>query len=480
VPIVSLLALLATQIPDLEAAVKRHATAAGVRQLADAYVVAEEFSKASTNFDRAAEMYRKMGDPNAGKVLEGYAGRYRTTIGIYVDKPVEPANPATLGKFEPAAGCYLGANIEREDETRDPAEFNQRIDRHHAMFFMYRKYGVDFPTEYAQQLKEAGCALQLAFEPGDLSGVEDNDYLHRFAQDAKESGIPVFLRYASEMNGAWTPYHVNPKLYVEKFQLVAKVMHDEAPNVAMVWCPNEMPQQPIPDYFPGDDAVDWVGVNFYSVIYNDADATRNAEWRHPEDALDYIYKTYSPKHPIMVGEWAATHRSKVDNKERPDFATTKIGQFYGAIPRIYPRVKAVSWLSFDTFKYAEGDRQLNDYSLFSNPAVPGPYTAAISEPYYLPQIDQDGSKTAPMPLADGTRLSTSSVVSTYVRSYDSAPKITVLLDKTPIAWASLPGTIRFCMPSTAKEGYHTLTVEARDQKGHLAGNHTVPIFVSGT
>lgn len=457
---------------------RRRPNAANYRQLADAYVASGEFSKASEAFRQAANRYRHMGDPNAAKVLEMSADRYKTTIGVYFDRNVPPVLSFVRAKFEPVNGCYLGANIEREEETQDPATFNERVGRHHAIFFMYRRYGVAFPTEYARTLRRAGCALQLSWEPNNLADVNDDEYLRRFAEDARRSNIPIFLRYACEMNGDWTPYHSDPREYVRKFILVAGVMHRYAPNVAMVWCPNEIPEEPISKYYPGADAVDWVGVNFYSVIYNDADIRRPAEWRHPEDALNYIYRTYAGRHPIMVGEWAATHRSAVDNRERPDFAATKIAQFYSSIPLLYPRVKAVNWLSFNAFKYAERGRQLNDYSLFDNRSVAAAYSLSIADPYYLPQVDPDANAPRPTLLPDGIRLHPNDSLSAYIRTYESRPTVTVMLDSWVVTKTHQAGSVSFRIPDGMSAGMKTLKIEVHDSRGKLAGIRKIPIFIS--
>src|SRR5690606_9868459 len=113
-----------------------------------------------------------------------------------------------------------------------------------------------------------GRYVHIAFEPNDgLDKVKDDEYLREFADDLAATKAPIFLRYASEMNGDWVKYHGDPELYREKFRLVSKVMKERAPNVAMVWCPFSTPVGSIPDYYPGDEWVDWVGVNIYSVTY---------------------------------------------------------------------------------------------------------------------------------------------------------------------------------------------------------------------
>lgn len=462
-----------SQIPRLEASVKRRPTAAGYRRLADMYVATRQYGKATDAFDHASAMYGKLGDPNAAKVLADNANRYRTTIRMFVDRPT---GGPTLAKFEPSAGCYLGVNIEREDETRDPQTFNDRIGKRHAMFFMYRRYGVPFPRDFARQLGRAHAALQIALEPNSYGEVRDDDYLREFAEDARRSGIPIFLRFASEMNGDWTPYHRDPAAYVRMFRLVSRVVREIAPNVAMVWCPNEIPQDTIGSYYPGPDAVDWVGVNFYSVIYNDADRSRPAEWRHPEDAIDYIYRRYSAQHPIMVGEWAATHLSSVDRQERPDFARTKIAQFYGSIPRLYPRLKAVSWLSMDTIRYATPGRQLNNYSLFDNPSVADAYASAVKSPYFLEEVG-GAAPAAPQPLGAAFQLAQGERVSFYVRTYESNPQVSATFDGKPLANWSEASEYSATLPEGTTPGKHTISVEVRDRGGRVAGRQTMEMTI---
>lgn len=382
------------------------------KERAEAHLAKEQFQLASEAFLKAADGYDKLGDPNAGKVLRERGSRYGSKIELYTAGSVPETK---LARGEPASGMYLGVNIEREDETRYPQSFNNLIGKKHAMFFMYRKYGVGFPVAYAKELKKAGAALQIAWEPGSLSEVRDDRYLQQFAKDIRESGIPVFVRFASEMNGNWTPYHGNPALYREKFRLVAEVVRTIAPNAIMVWCPNTIPEQPIPDYYPGPEAVDWVGVNFYSVIYNDSDRSRAADWRFPTDSLDYVYNRYSAVHPIMVAEWAASHRASIDGADKPAFANQKIIEFFRTVPLRYPRLKAASWLSFNALKYAKGDRQLNNYSLFDNPAVAEGYKNAIADPHFLSAV---GSSAPVRWTVAGSSVARRVKCRVWIRSYD--------------------------------------------------------------
>lgn len=400
----------------------------GLKMAADRALAAAKYQVASETYAKAAIAFDRSGDPNAAAVLRERSARWRTEIRFF--RPV-PIRPRSLARHEPAAGCLLGANVERERRTRVPAEFSRAIGKNHALFFMYRRYGMPFPREFADACRRAGAGVQIAWEPRSLRDVRDDLYLRRFAEDAARSGVPVFLRFASEMNGRWTPYHGDPAAYVAAFRLVARRVREIAPNVAMVWSVNEIPDEPIPRYYPGADAVDWVGVNFYSVIYRDADRARPAEWRWPTDALDGVYRRYASRHPIMVAEWAATHRSVVDNRPRPDFAIRKIHEFYGRLPYLYPRVKAVSWLSFDATEFASNDRRLNDYSLFDEPSVSAAYGSAIAAPWYLSRIGD----RAPNAWAEGVGPGP---VVTVTRTFD--PNATVRATRGDRTASGRPGT----------------------------------------
>ena len=445
-----------------------HPSAAEVRARADRLVTQARYAEASAAFSEASRRYAALGDPDAAQILRDYGRRYRTDAILYIEDA--PASRATLARNEPAAGCYLGANVEREDGAgRDPATFSRRLGRDHALYFVYRAFGNSFPSDYARRLRSLGAGLQIAWEPRDLRQTEDDAYLRRFMEAARRSGIPVFLRFASEMNGDWTPYHADPAAYREAFRRVAAVAHADAPNVAMVWCPADSPEKGLDAYWPGDKAVDWVGVNFYSVLYNDGDRGRAAAWRHPEDSLDFVYRRYAARHPMMVGEWAATHRSVVDHVARPDFAVEKIGQLYAAVPRRYPRVKAVHWLSLDTIRYAAGARRLNDFTLLDDATVAAAYGAATSEPFYLGRAD-DAAVSVPRPLAEGERLPPRAVLSAYTRSYVPRPRTVIKLDGRVVLDERSAGAHRVAV--ALSPGKHLVVVAVYDDAGRLAGKQT--------
>ncbi len=464
-----------TPLPALEARARRSPNAANVRALADAYLAARRFEDASRSFARASELYARLGDPNAAAVLRGYADRYRTEIGLYVDRP--PAVPNVLARNEPPAGCLLGAFSDREpsipslvgDGRRhgDPAAFERAVGRPHAVAFTYLRLGSPFPRAWCRRLRILGMAAHLAVEPTSTAQGSDPRLLNALARECREAALPIYLRFAGEMNGAWTPYHGDPEGYRRMFAAMAGVVHAEAPNVATVWCPNDVPEAEIGRYFPGDDAVDWVGVNFYSVVYNDGDRAKAAGWRNPLDSLSYIHRAYSGRHPIMVGEWAATHRSSVDGIERPGFARAKIAAFYAGLPRRYPRVKAVHWLSMDTTRYALAGRRLNDFSLLADAGVAAAYREATAGPYYLGRPGET-APFVPLPLADGAAVRAGDRLSVDARTYVPNPAVEVRVDGALVRRRTDPGEIAFPLPATGGKAW-TVEVRLLDDRGAIAG-----------
>lgn len=474
----------------------RRPQAAWYCRAAASYVAHSQFDKAADAYLHAAAIFRERGDVQAAKVLQTRAERYESAISLFYERPPSEANLRryyTGRRLEPLYGAYLGAFIDREDGVsnsymdendqvhKDSGEFNQRIGRNHAIFFMYQRYGRRFPSQWIEHLRRNHAAAQLVFSPESLSEVQDDAYLRGFAREAGESGVPIFLRFAGEMNGDWVPYHGDPARYIEKFRLVARVFHEETTNVALVWCVNDVPEDQITRYYPGESYVDWVGVNFYSVLYNNNDLGHPAWWRNPADSLRFVYKTYAARHPIMIGEYAATHMGRADMCRRCDFTVTKIGQLYSALPRLYPRVKAVHWLSMNTMKHAVEGRRLNDYSLLEDDTIATQYAAMTASSYFLEEVTQDQPAVADIEiarLANGAVLRGRVTLSAWARCYEENPTVVYFLGNRKVASSSVPGAHEWILDTRAlPNGPALLCAEVRDSHGHTACRQTVRVNI---
>ena len=403
----------------------------------------------------------------------------------------EIARRDTHGKFEPAWGCYLGAFIDFDpslkrpikDQNRtlhqDPAAFEPIVQKPHPMYFFYLGYGHPAPLDWIRGLSMRGKLVHVALEPNDgLKRVNDDAYLQKLADGFARSGAKIFLRFGSEMNGDWVAYH-DPTEYRRAFRVVHDVMRRRAPNVAMVWCPYTFPRPGIEAYYPGDDATDWVGVNMYSVTYHNNDLKAPSENEHVCDLLSWIYNKYAASKPFMICEFGATHYAECEGRPRVDFATRKIETLYAALPRLFPRVKAINYFDSNNIQFT--DHAKNDYAVTDDPQVLASYQAGIRAPYYLDRIlpDQAPPPPMPMPLRAGEALRGKVELSCFARSPGDQPTVVYKVDGKPVYKAARAG-LWACVwdAGSVKAGRHVLTLEVYSTKGRRVATQTVSVVTS--
>ena len=158
--------------------------------------------------------------------------------------------------------------------------------------------------------------------------------------------LPVYLEFAPDMNGTWTSWGQQPSAYRQAFTVVADAVHARLSAAVMVWAPAAGDDYPFTSertadtdplreldtdgsgvvdesddayapYFPGADAVDWVGLSLYHddtaggeavnvVPEKDELATRLGPVSDPAPTDDDFYARYSePTGTPMLLETAA-------------------------------------------------------------------------------------------------------------------------------------------------------------------------------
>ncbi|WP_442602534.1 stalk domain-containing protein [Paenibacillus sp. KN14-4R] len=352
-----------------------------------------DYEQAIHYYELENEYWVKTGtDWGANKLQR--AEQIRTTVELYRQddntadlKALAAPKDGKLAKFEPAYGAYIGMYSEQDPKVGNYFKKTENVyGKNHAIYLAYAHWGQPFPEAYAQRAKEAGGALQIAWEPDDgLDPVVDGDYLRKWAQKAKAAGIPIFLRFAGEMNGNWVKWHGNPNQYIEKFRMIHDVFAQEAPNVAMVWSPGDVPADAIDPYYPGDDYVDWVGVSLYIEPYANGDlslpsmlATSNVE------RLTRLYNTYSDRKPLMLSETGVPHYSHSAKEDFTEWAKLNLQRLYEIMPYKYPRLKAITYFNVDQ----EMGGAKNDYSLSSSASIQSYYSKLIANPFLLSKVSQ--------------------------------------------------------------------------------------------
>lgn len=481
------------QIAELEGKIARAKVFAAYEKLIDIYKTRGHYDLAANLAREQVPLYRAKGLDDAATIQAQRAQSLETRIETFGEVSV----PATqLGGLytgatnEPFFGCYNGAFIDRDDSLgqgwmdntnfqthRDPQQFTDFTGRRLATTFMYLSYGRPFPSEWVARLKAQNVIPHIAWEPhSGLNNVRDDAYLRGFAAAARAADWPIFIRFASEMNGKWTKWHGNPTLYKAKFRLAYNVVKRRAPRVAFIWCVNNPPLGSAHDYYPGDDGTDWVGVNFYSVPFADNDRNRPVHEQNPLALLDPIYARYATKKPIALCEFAASHRSIVENRDIADFSVEKLRLVYGALPLLYPRVKMINWFSMNTIKYVTPGKTRSNYDLTDNARVLAAWKDATNTAHFLDRPATLGSDIAPVPRPlRGQNLRRGSRLHIFARSFDADAQVFAAVDGQIVFRGQGGGAFEF--PIEASAGPRRLTVYIYDSKNRFQKSVTVPFRV---
>ncbi len=403
------------------------------------------------------------------------AEQIRPEVIAFVARPTAGAQTSPLAKHEPAFGTWLGGTIDKDPAVRnDLAQVERVYGKPYAMVLVYARWGEPLPVLAIRSAKAAGAVLQVSWEPSaGLEAVRDDAYVRSFARALRDYGHPVLLRFAPEMNGAWTAWHGDPATYRAKFALIARVVREEAPNVALVWSPNFVGDAPMDDYYPGDEWVDWVGVNLYHDPYFRGDPTSSqmladifyqGKRTNPLDKLKAVYERYADRKPIIVSETGFGWANRDPYREEADWAAGAIRRFYGYLPLLYPRVKAVAYFNVD-FGESSHLPGFSHYLLSGHPAVAAAYREATAPAWYL----SAPGAVAPYfwrPL-DRATLHGKTRVAAYVNLGDLTPsRVEYLIDGQVAATATrLPWEAELDL--SGLEGVHELAVRAYDQHGRL-------------
>jgi hypothetical protein len=215
------------------------------------------------------------------------------------------------------------------------------------------------------------------FQLSDVIAGTYDSYIREFAEAAKAWDHPFFMRFDWEMNGSWFPWSegVNGNQSGE-FVTAWRHVHDifaavGADNVTWVWCPNVDPDSIFLDLagqYPGDEYVDWTGLDGYNWGLNPAKPDR---WRNFNELYSATYQrivnSIAPDKPMLIGEMGST--------EQGGSKAQWIEEALTAIPTYYSQIRGMLW--FDT--YDDG----MDWPIETSASSANAFAAAIQSPAYV-------------------------------------------------------------------------------------------------
>lgn len=365
----------------------------------------------------------------AGVALVGLTGCHPAATGSQSSPCV--ATPAA--DLVPTTGVHIGVNLDWGQHLL--ADYAAQLGRRPAVTVSF----TDFPLApddernldgAVDQVAAQGGMLLLTLEPREgLAPVTDEvaAALATRLDGYNCQGVPVIVRFAHEMNGSWYPWGQQPNDYVTAFRRVAAAVHAGAPGSAMMWAPNYGGGYPFTGgrhatapgtadgavldtdgdgaltaaddayapYWPGDDAVDWVGMS----LYHWGDVHPWGENEVPEAGKfvaqlrgEYsglggddrpvadFYGTYGEQHdkPVAIPETAALYAPGNGGAEELAVKQAWWRQVFAAdVPEQLPRLAMVNWFEWAKVEPEIGARV--DWTVASDPAIRAAYRSDLPE-----------------------------------------------------------------------------------------------------
>ena len=194
-----------------------------------------------------------------------------------------------------------GVSLDWSQDTA--ADYAKRLGRTPAVYVAFAAYplqGDDLASvdQAVTQVARLHAALMLTLEPNaglQVVTPQTAEALAKVLAGYNDRGVPVLVRFAHEMNGSWYAWGQQPTAYKAAFRTVAAAVHAKAAHSQMLWAPSygggypfaggpheatpgsperalldtnhdgrlTQSDDPYAPYYPGDDAVDWVGMSLY-------------------------------------------------------------------------------------------------------------------------------------------------------------------------------------------------------------------------
>ncbi len=257
----------------------------------------------------------------------------------------------TSGKYEPQQGIYTGAYVQKDIYVQGDLLAYENLMGQTQTFKVFN-YNAEEGISKQDILK---CIAQkkTPYIKIILGKNYDLTSLYQLIFDLKLSyHVPTFIELYP-----LTEKDYSVSAYKEIYQRAYEILHKYLSDIVVVWSTDESRVSDMALYYPGSGYVDWAGINVYIPKY------KNGQ-RYTYDGiaqLDYWYKSFQAKKPMLISALAISHYSKVDHAYSIFETQEKLRLFYDEVLMQYPRLRGVIYMNVDMAQVTSDGKE--DYTL---------------------------------------------------------------------------------------------------------------------
>jgi Glycosyl hydrolase family 26 len=222
-----------------------------------------------------------------------------------------------------------------------------------------------------------------------IEGKQDPE-IRSWAKEARAFGYPFLFRPWWEPNGNWYPWargSDTPTEYIEAWQHFHDLVEEEgATNVTWDWVVNAIwgdPESNPTPWYPGDEYVDWVGVDAYNWGKN---PIQPATWLTAEQSIEptlEILEEVAPGKPVCVCESASTEYDESGQPPKPLKKAAWLHEMLDTFLPTHPEIKAYLYFDWNVEKEGGQVKERFDWPIESSPEATEAFREVIAAPDYL-------------------------------------------------------------------------------------------------
>jgi hypothetical protein len=384
-----------------------------------------------------------------------------------VDRPIGPLSPSS--------GAWFGASVNyntTDGVAGGQGEITARetfLGRQYDIINRFYGFNVAIPTSLESWSASVGHIPMITWgAPADTiqlrNGVHDT-WLRAQADRLAAFGSPIFLRFYHEMDGAYRQSTVHS---AQDFIAAWRHVHDifeqrGATNVVWVWCPtswNFVTGNPWPpNYYPGNDYVDWIAADGYSWF-----PRPGAPWRSWQVIFQDFYDWASTMgKPIMIAE-----NGVMEDPNTPGRKAGWITESATLMKTVYPLIQAV--LYFDLIHVTP--QYTYTWPVDTSTSSYQAYRAMGADPYFDPSQGPPDTTPPTQPgTPSGVSNSPTSIDLTWSASTDDVSSTLTYLvrrdgQQVGTVDSSSTTSVGFTDSGLASGSTHTYSIVALDGAGN--------------